>query len=307
MARRPLALVAWVPLACATVALAGPTFDVARRDAWKPGDAITCVVNEEDVQGMKIPGQPDLPPKKVTTQATLVERCLEADASSLRTRFAVWVQAFRASDGETSDATLSGAWVEVAGLGAARTWKVVKSAETPGKAATAWLERRYGAGRADPDVARRVWMPKVPVAVGDTWSADLASFLEGNPVGPRIDRAKMTSRCALERVEKGIARIPCEATLPMPWFPAAIQKGKPVPWSSGGTMEVKGTLSVAVEGRLIASTVEWVATLDGSALVGDASIQVTWRSERRETTSVGGESPDPGVPSLRPPVTAPSR
>ena len=72
-------------------------------------------------------------------------------------------------------------------------------------------------------------------------------------------------------------------------------------------MEVKGTLSVAVEGRLIASTVEWVATLDGSALVGDATIQVTWRSERKETTSVGGESPDPGVPSLRPPVTAPPK
>ena len=307
MALRPLALVACLPLALATVALAGPTVDVARRDAWKPGDAITCVVVEEDVQGIELPGHEVAPPKKVTTQATLVERCIEADASSLRTRFAVWVQAFRASDGETNDTTLSGAWVEVVGLGPKRTWKVVKSAETPGKAATAWLERRYGGGRADADVARRVWMPKVPVAVGDTWTADLASFLEGNPVGPRIDRAKMTSRCTLESVEKGFARIPCEASLPMPYFPAAIQKGQPVPWSRGGVMSVNGTLSVAVEGRLVASTVQWVATLEGAALVGDATIGVTWRSERRETTTVGGETPDPGIATLRPPVVAPPK
>lgn len=306
MARPPLVLAAWLAFACAGVALAAPTFDVARRDAWKPGDAITCVVNEEDVQGVKVPGQ-DLLPKTVTTLATLVERCLEADASGLRTRFAVWVQAFRAGDGETNDTTLTGAWVEVVGLGAKRTWKVVKSAETPGKAATAWLERRYGGGRADPDVARRVWMPKVPVAVGDGWSADLGAFLEGNPVAARIDREKMTSRCTLERVEKGIARIPCEASLPMPWFPAATQKGRPVPWSRGGVMDVRGTLSVAVEGRLIASTVEWTATLEGEALVGDATVGVTWRSERKETTTVGGETPDPGVPSLLPPLPAPPR
>ncbi len=307
MARRPLALVAWAPLALATVAVAAPTFDVARRDAWKPGDAITCVVSEEDVQGLKVPGHDDLPPKKVTVQATLVERCLEADASSLRTRFAVWVQAFRVADGETNDTTLAGAWIEVAGLGAARTWKVVRSAETPGKAATAWFERRYGGGRADADVARRVWMPKVPVAVGDAWSADLDAFLEGNPVASRIDRTKTTSRCSLERVEGGTARIPCEASLPIPFFPAAVQKGKPVPWSKGGTMQVNGTVSVAVEGRLIASAVEWVATLDGEALVGEGTIGVTWRSQRKETTTVGGETPDPGVPTLRPPATAPPK
>jgi hypothetical protein len=108
-------------------------------------------------------------------------------------------------------------------------------------------------------------------------------------------------------VEKGFARIPCEASLPMPYFPAAIQKGQPVPWSRGGVMSVNGTLSVAVEGRLVASTVQWVATLEGAALVGDATIGVTWRSERRETTTVGGETPDPGIATLRPPVAAPPK
>jgi len=281
-------------VATAAPARAADTWDLSRKDVWKPGDVVTTTVSEHDVREYRnvTPEGSSLavPTQDISVAATLLERCVEADPAGVKTRSLVFVSAWTAKDGVQSDATLSGALLEVAGVGKERAVKVVSSKQELSKPAVSWMNRRFGGGRADPGASVGYWLPKVPVAVGDTWSGDLAAFLDANAAGTRLDRAKTTSACALTSVAKGFATITCDANLVLATFPGA-KGAKPLLWKSGGTQALKGAITRSVEGRLVAGVLSFSTSLEGETEAGGKTLAITFKAERKIEEVVGGEWP----------------
>lgn len=299
-----------IAVASALPARAADTWDLGRKDVWKPGDLVTTTIAEHDVREYRwvTPEGSSLavPVQTIDVAATLLERCTEADAAGVKTRSLVYVGAWSAKDGTLSDVTLTGAVLEVTGVGKDRAVSVLSSKQELSKPAQSWIRRRYGGGRADPGASTTYWLPKVAVAVGDTWSADLAAFLDANAAGARLDRAKTTSSCSLVSVVKGVATIGCDANLALTAFQGA--KGtKPMAWKSGGAQVVKGTITRSVEGRIVAGTLAFATSLVGETESGGKTLAVDLKSERKIDEVVGGEWPaDAKVPPATPAPTPPA-
>jgi hypothetical protein len=298
-----------VPLGVlASMAWAAPTYDVAREDRWKPGDVVTVTTTEDRYQEIRFPGrEAEMPstPRRLKAKAVAIEACLETDADGHRTRTRVWFPTWSFDTGTTKDESLQGAVVEVKGRGKERTHALVGAPTAPSKPAAAWLARTYGAGRPDGEGVRRAWLPKVAVAIGDEWGADLGAVLDGLWGAELIDRAKATSSARLAKADGGRAEIVCVAALPVTALPGG-KGGKAVPWSKGGTYAVKGTLSVGVEGRLVESLFATSSTLEGEAVSGESAVAVLHKVDRRVEVKVGGEMLDPSkVPPLPAPADAP--
>lgn len=296
-------LVAW-----AAVARAAPTYDVAREDRWKPGDVVTVTTTEDRYQEIRFPArEAEMPstPRRLKAKVVAIEACLETDADGHRTRTRVWFPTWSFDTGTTKDESLQGAVVEVTGRGKERKQTLVGAPMAPSKPAAAWLARTYGAGRPDGEGVRRAWLPKVAVAVGDEWGADLGAVLDGLWGAEQIDRSKATSSAKLSKVDGGRAEILCVAALPVAALPGG-KGGKAVPWSKGGTYAVKGTLSVGVEGRIVDSVFATSTTLEGEATSGDQVVAVLHKVDRRVDVTVGGEMLDPSkIPPLPASAEAP--
>jgi hypothetical protein len=296
-----------IVVAAALPARAADTYDLTRRDVWKVGDVVTMTLAEHDVREYRnvSPEGTSLavPTQTIDVAATLLERCVEADANGVKTRSLVYVRAWTAKDGVVSDTSLSGALLDVAGVGKARAVGVLSTKQELSKPALAWVQRRYGGGRAEPGASKDYWLPKVPVAVGDGWSADVAAFLDANAAGARLDRAKTTSSCVLASVEKGVARITCDANLVLAAFQLA-KGAKPLPWKSGGVQVLKGTITRSIEGRLVAGTLSFASTLVGEAEVAGKTLAIDIKKERKSEETVGGDwPPDAKLPPGTPPPT----
>ena len=275
------------------LAAAGDTFDLQKKDVWKVGDVLTTTVSERDDREMRYTEADGSalasPPQKILVEAKLLEKCLAVDPAGNRTRSMVYVVAWTAKDGPKVDVSLAGCLIEVAGVGKERAAKIATSKEEPSKAARAWLGRRYGAGRPEPASARAYWLPKAPVAVGDGWGADLAPFLDASAAGSRLDRSRTTSSCSLVSADK-TAVVRCEASLALASFPGN-EKGKPIPWKSGGVQIVKGTITLGLATPIASSKLVFSTTLEGEAELGGKGIAVLVRTDRTVDDVVGGEWP----------------
>lgn len=293
------------------LARAADTFDLQRKNVWKVDDIVTTTVHERDTQEMKFVPLDGVvaastPPSDVVVEARLIERCVAIDAQSNRVRTLVYVVAWTAKDGAFHDTSLAGALLEVTGLGKDRVAHVVSSTQDLSKSASAWLSRRYGGGRPEPSAARAYWLPKAPVAVGDTWSADLSAFLDGTAAGARLDKSKTTSTCTLTSVAKSLALVTCQGGLALASFPGN-EKGKPIPWKSGGTLLVTGTITVGLEGRVASATLALAQSLEGEAEMRGRTVKLTMTKNHRIEEVVGGEwpasvkMPEPATPAAPPP------
>lgn len=282
--------------ALARTAHAADVVDLRRESVWQVDDVTTTTVKEATEQAIAEvsadPAQPAPAPSihKIVVDARLLERCTEVDAKGRRLRTAVYVAAFSAEDGPTKDTSLEGAVLEVTGTGKDRAARVVSSKEELSKTAKAFLSRRYGGGRPDPDSARSYWLPKSPVGVGDMWSADIGAFLEATESGTALDRTKTATSCTLASVEKGIATVTCSGRLALASFPAKA-KGKPVPWKSGGIQNVQGTIAMTVEGRLVPSSLSFATNLVGEAELGGKTVSFRFKTDRTIEEAVGGAWP----------------
>lgn len=298
MARRSLALVPALVAALALPAGAVPTYDVAREDHWKPGDLVTVKTTEDRRREVRIVRSaaaggpaPEVKPQRVRGVVVAVEECLETDLDGHCLRARVWFPTWSFDNGEKDDRSLEGAVAEVRGRGEARGVTLVGARAAPTPAATAWLKRTYGPVRGGDDV-RRPWLPRVEVAVGDAWDADLPALLDGLLQGERVDRSRASATARLVSAGKGRAEIACEAALPV--VPATGPK-----WTKGGEYVVKGTLSLALAGRLVESVLATSAVLEGEVASEAATAAVVNRTERRVERKVGGERIDPeAIPPL---------
>ena len=315
---RPVRGLLRVAAAVLVVAVASPVYaadvyDLAKQDVWVVGDIVTTTVVERDVQELKFVEADGKavgkPASEIVVEARLIERCLAIDAAGNRVRTLVYVVSWSAADGTAKDTSLAGAVLDVTGSGRTRVARVASSREDLTKSASAWLGRRYGGGRPDPASARAYWLPKAPVAVGDVWSADLSAFLDAMAAGTRLDRSKTTSTCTLTSVEKSVALVTCEGSLPLASFPGK-EAGKVIPWKSGGTQLVKGTISIGLGGRVAPFKGVFASSLAGEAEMGGKSVSLVMKKDQRIDIVVGGEwpptirIPEPEAPAV--PVPAPA-
>ena len=271
-----------------------PTYDLGKRETWKVGDIVTETIGENEVQGytFPVPGSPT--PKAQTrsskTSVGMLRKCLEVDAEGGLQKALVFIRTWSFDNGHGADTSLEGAFVETKGRGNARTWRVVFAPSPPSEAAKVWLEGAFGAKRPESESVRRMWLPKAPVAVGDTWIADLAPFLEARFADTPIDRAATTSRVRLASVEGQTAKIACEAKIPLLGVP--MKKGsEPMPWKKGGVLALTGEVTVKVEARLGGGAATRYV-LEGDAEKDGKSFGVVIQSERHQETQVGGVMPD---------------
>ena len=133
-------------------------------------------------------------------------------------------------------------------------------------------------------------MPKAPVAVGDTWSADLSAYVDGIAAGTRLDRSKTKSTCTLTSVEKSVALVTCEGSLALVSV-LGKENGKPIPWKTGGIQLIKGTILIGLEGRLAPSTLALASTTAGEVERGGKTISLVMKKDHRIDMVVGGEWP----------------
>lgn len=299
-------------LPAAVAAAAPPAHDVARRDAWKPGDVVTTTTREERYREIRLPAREEelgpSKPQRLTSSVVAVERCEETDLEGNKTRSLVHLATWAFDNGTTKDESLQGALVEVTGRGTSRSHRLVGARTAPSKPAAAWLAREFGPGKAGEEAARRAWLPKVPVSVGDEWGADLPALLEGLTGADKLDRARAKGTARLVSVEGGVAKMALSASLPLTAFPAG-KSGAPMPWTKGGAYAWKGTLAVGLEGRLPATRLETSGTLEGEAGGEGKTVAILFKLDRVVERSVGGAFPDPATipppPSDAPPATPP--
>jgi hypothetical protein len=286
-------------------ARAADTFDLTRKDVWKVGDVVGATIREQDDRDWSYVTDnartPAYPPQTITVSAAILEKAIEVDTAGAKTRSLVVVTAFLAKDGVLSDTSLEGALLDVKGAGKDRTVTVVTSKGELGKVASSWMQRRYGGGRQDPGASKAYWLPKVPVAIGDTWTADLASFFEANSVGARLDRSRTTSSATLTAVAKGHATIACEASLALATFPGG-KGGKPWTWASGGVQVIKGSYTTTLSEPIATGSLAFTTLLEGSTEVDGKVFAIRFASERKVTETLGGAWPaDAKLPDAPPP------
>lgn len=284
---------------------AAPGHDVGRRDVWKPGDVVTTTTKEDRYREIRVPDKEEetgpSKPQRLRSVVVALERCEETDLEGNRTRALVYFDTWSFDNGATKDESLKGALVDVTGRGKERTWKLVGARTAPSKPALAWLAREVGASRPDDDTARRAWLPKVPVAVGDEWPAELAVLLDGMTGADKLDRTRATATSRLEAVEGGVAKMTLAAKLPLTSFPTA-KSAKPVAWSKGGAYAWKGSLTVALEGRVPATRLATAGTLEGEAVVEGKTVAILVKVDRTSERALGGTFPDPATVPPYPPV-----
>ena len=261
---------------------AGARVELVRKEVWKPGDDVTVTMHEDSSREIKFLGREEAvgpsQPLRVKTEVVAIEHCVETDADGRRTRYAVTFSAWSVDNGIAKDESLQGAVLEVKGFGKDRTFSLTSSPSEPTKPARGWLDRHYGAGRREAADVRQAWLPKLPVAVGDTWTADLAAYV-GATAGDRVDLEKASSECKLVSVDSGLAHVSCAAKLPFAGLPGG-KSGPPTPWTKGGTQAITGTLTVSLVGRLVTSTATWSSTLEGEASAGDKTVSLVLKTVR---------------------------
>lgn len=290
------------------------TYDLSRRDRWVTGDVVTTSIVEKDSQSFRItaPPAPAAEEKRESLlTATLVRKCLLADAAGIPVRMGVYVKDWTLDNGRTKDTSLAGARLEARTIGKERKYGLVANgpAGPVSAAARSWLDGEMGPGSPDPDVLRAAWLPTEKVAVGAEWTTDLGPLLDGPQWSAKpVDRARATSISRLQDVKGEVATVVNKASIPLT---SVTLKGaaEPLPWTKGGAWDRRGELTVALSGRLAGES-RWVTgVLEGEAVKAGKTIALTMKYENRRVTTIGGEfpaDPAPPAPPEPPPMSDPA-
>jgi hypothetical protein len=299
MVRRvAVATLALLLLATAAHAGDGKKYEVRAKPVWKAGDTFTTVGSsvEENSITLTVEGTTKKGGGVSTKLAfTCVERVDAVRADGKPTKrtihFAKWSLG---GEGEP-DTTIEGAQIEVTGVGAERDWNFLGDAPVASKPSMDWLKAEYGpehegAPAGGPYAA---FATKQPVAIGETWGADSRLF-DAKKVGGELveaeDHGKATAK--LERVEKGVATVSVEGSLP---FKNA--GDEEMTWDEKAGISVRATASIPLDGRIVRAERSTEVKLDATATLERDGTKVAMRLEFRrrveEKSTPGGTIPPP--------------
>jgi len=277
-----------------TLAAAGPgPYQLERPTVWKVGDVVSSTASARTTGRIK-PRSPDGRESPAleftdTIQAAWTEQVTEVDSDGRRARFIVHLNQWSRKRGRERDASIEGASLDVSGTGAARNWSFVAHKDEPSPEAKNWLDEHFGGRGLSDEQWLRIMLPENRLPVAGTFSPDpealATAFSESGFV---IDRSKISASVALEAVEGTMARCKFEIVLPLLRVP-----NTEVAWTSGGSLNLEGTMSVPLEpAPLILAELDRTGTMKGEAVQDDSPVEFDFVIHERRTTSWGGTLPD---------------
>jgi len=212
------------------------------------------------------------------SEAVWEERCLEADAEGRPVRLEVRIETWSSISGKDpkADTTLAGRTLLVEGVGAKRK-AALQGKPTTAQGPTIWIALHFGAVEGLPTVGRL--LPREPVAVGATWTGDLADFAR-TALDFEIDAEKATGQARLASVgEQGLARITWQAEVPTQGY-----SKPPIPWTKDGLAHLEGEFALTTGSRLPLGSEQWTAVVEGEASDKRVNYKIRKRIEVRRTT-----------------------
>ena len=268
------------------------TYKLSFQEHWKAGDVFSRTTKEAGSQHMTIKGpdgavlQDKTDGKTVTTQG--VVKALEVDDKGQPTKQLVYLVNWNTEGGDLKDDALSGAHVEVTGVGKARAWKILTPGKTATTAAKAWLDETYGAKEDTGEQLKGVIEPKKEVAVGESWTPDTAELGKVFSEHFAIDVAKSSAKATLDSVEGDMAHV----TLEISMHTTEIKSPQgAITWKEGGDMVIKMTFSTSLDDAHLTGTYEAGFELKGAADVQGASLALEITNAGSGESKAGGEIP----------------
>jgi hypothetical protein len=221
-----------------------------------------------------------------TTTASWVEKCVEVTPAGDRARYLVHIREWF-QKGEIEDESVEGADLEVIQGARGWRWSVLGTGVKPSDAGRRWLEDRFGLRRLDDEDLRRMLVKDTP-EVGTSWHPDPSLLADwARRLRMDVDRAAMSGSARVVSADGGAQRIVFDAALPLTRAPET-----EIPWTAGGTLNLKGEAVFPVAGRPpIASSLEIQGGLEGEALRDGIPTRFTGRIELTVKTTVGGDFP----------------
>lgn len=281
---------------------AAPTYQVALRNRWKSGDVATLAANEKReksivrfVGGKASENAADSFKEYRVVDHEVVATCVDAGPDGVPTKMVLWFASFvhgtKGEAGLENDATLEKVFVEVNGIGAARTVTILSPDAKVSPRVLRWLDAEYGRG-AKLDALCGALESKEPVCEGTTWkvAGDVIASAVGSDDAP-IDADKTSADVTLASVEggKGVYRLVVRLA------PKGRLVGKAIlPWKTGGVgkLEIRMTRALSSDG--FDTTGEFDEEFEGATADTDGETRVSIKTVGEWVWSKGGTTP--GVP-----------
>lgn len=276
---------------------------ISVRERWKVGDVFTRTGDESETVRMKITAEEkvvsDVTRERRTTYNT-VGRVVEVDAVGHATRLVLYFVAWNHVGRGGQDGSLAGLRIEVTGRGKARAFRVLTPDVKPSEGAQRWLNDRFGRPREGAELDGKdsddLLEPSRPLAVGETWTPDVAAIAKMLSARLPVDTDKVTAEARLEDVAGGLAKVVVRLKVPLRGLEAG--EGSPMlAWKQGGTLETtvhsSRSTSNGFEGTQVRET-----KLEGIADAQGADVDFDLVSRTEVVVKAGGTMPPlPDVPA----------
>lgn len=274
---------------------AKPSYKVLLRERWKVGDVVTRIAKETFTRAVEAKKGDEpvqkLPAIERQTSYVVVTKCLEADADGYATKFLLYLTAWTIEAGPQKDSSLSGVQIEVTGLGAGRTWKVLTPDAKPSAAALDWVEQFYGK-KGSGEATYNDLEPKGGIEVGNSWDGDARSIAKRlADRGVPVDVEKSKATCTLVSVEAATAHVLVRMSFPTTEL--RLPNGQNFPWKEGGVLELNLDLARPLAAGEFDAKIHRDQILQGVA-EGSDGVAVTWEDLGRQDIEVraGGKMPE---------------
>lgn len=269
------------------------TYTIPARETWKVGDVVSKKSIDKKVNKQTITGPDGAVLQEQSSEEYVayegVLKVLEVDGDGRYTKALVYFSSWERKVGEEEDDSLEGKHVELNGAGADRTAKVVTPGAEVSPAAAEWLDGELGKGSAKEESVGSVFVPKKPIAVGETWDVDGAELAKamGNEKMTLV-AAKSTGKFTLKDVTDGIATIDVELSLQADAVDTP--QGK-IEWGEGGvlTMHMTGTKPLDAGNHAAAGKMN--GGLKGTLAAQGVSVGLDMTLEGESVVKAGGEMP----------------
>lgn len=298
----PVFVLAAIGLPAASAEDGPATHTLPKKETWKVGDVATR--EESQVQTEKtvvnVGGQVVQDQTRTTdTSFVAVLRCDEVNDAGDYTKALVWFKAWKQLRGDTTDESLTGAHVEVEGAPGKRTARVVTPDLKPSIEAAQWLDKELGAGDKDDSKFSDAFLPAGPVAVGESWTPDIAKvaamFGEGDKLTVVAD--KSTAKGTLVAVDGGIATLAWEIDLQTGSLKGPMGE---MAWKEGGVFKLRFGGRKALEAGDHTGEMAMDGNLSGVVNAQGAEVTLDVKLKNSGRFSKGGEIP--ALPKAEPAV-----
>ena len=275
------------------------TFRVLLRERWKVGDVVTRIAKETSTRNVEAKKGDEpvqkLPGSERQTSYVTVTKCLEANADGYPTKSLLYLTSWSIEAGPQRDASLTGVHIELTGLGAERTWKILTPDAKPSAVAIDWVDQFYGK-KAAGDATYNDLEPKGEVEVGASWEGESRSIAKRlADRGLPVDVEKSKAVCTLHSVDDGKAHLEVKMS-----FPTTELKlpGQSFPWKEGGVLELTLDITRPLAAGEFDARMHREQKLAGIAQ-GDDGVTVTWEDMGQQDIEfkAGGKMPEvPATP-----------